>query len=318
MISLSIIIPHYNSVNSLKKLLESIPVRNDIEIIIVDDNSSENLKELYLLVSECEQKNINLYQNNTNKKGAGVCRNIGMLNARGNWLLFADADDFFIKDFYEKIKGYLNSDYEVVFFTPTSIEEDTGNLSNRHVTYEKLNYDFLVKQDKVSELSLRYRYNVPWSKLIKSSFIKSNKIFFDEVIASNDIMFSTKIGYYMQNFYISREVIYCVTKSKGTLTTKTSEVIYNARLEVYINYCNFLRGNLNTKDYKLLKINGLPILIRAIQYKYSLRKVFSIYRKLNKNKINIIDRRLLNPLFIIRKSFKYIKTQRFNKRFLTK
>lgn len=318
MVKISIIIPHYNSVNSLIKLVNTIPKMDDVEIIIVDDKSSDQLDELRLFIEKCKHKNLLFLTNNTNKKGAGVSRNLGMYKARGEWLLFADADDFFTEGFYERIKRFFSSNFDVVFFTPTSIENDTGNLSNRHVNYEKINEDFLKKGNKASEVYLRYRFNVPWSKLIRTDFIKRNKISFDEVIASNDIMFSAKVGYYMENFYVSREVIYCVTRSKGTLTTNTNETIYNARLGVYINYCNFLREKLKKSDIKLLNINGLPILLRTIQYRFSLKKTLEVYSELRRNRINIVDSRLINPLFTIKKLYQSIKNYGLNKRFFTK
>ena len=51
-VQLSIIIPHYNSPNLLKRMLNSIPEREDIEIIVVDDCSkSENVKQVRLRIA---------------------------------------------------------------------------------------------------------------------------------------------------------------------------------------------------------------------------------------------------------------------------
>src|SRR5699024_10372921 len=103
----------------------------------------------------------------------------------GKWILFADADDFFMPEFYENVKEYFNSKYDVVFFTPTSSEIDTGKPSNRHLNYEKLINDYQNSKDLKSEVNLRYKFYVPWSKLISKDLIKRNNLVFDEVIASN-------------------------------------------------------------------------------------------------------------------------------------
>src|SRR5699024_10636407 len=129
MAELSVIIPHYNSSSSLKKLLESIPVSNYIEIIIVDDHSNEMHKNNLMEIRKKNiEKNILLYSNVEGKKGAGSCRNLGILKSTGKWLLFADSDDFFTKDFYNIIEKYFNTCYQVIFFSPTSLDVDNGKI----------------------------------------------------------------------------------------------------------------------------------------------------------------------------------------------
>src|SRR5690554_3662855 len=124
---LSIIIPHFNSPRLLEKLIASIPVREDIQIIVIDDNSTVD-KEIYqrLVKNTSASHHVLFLKNNSGKKGAGACRNIGLKWSTGHWVLFADADDYFVEGFYQKIKRFFNSEYDVIFFMPTSMELDTG------------------------------------------------------------------------------------------------------------------------------------------------------------------------------------------------
>jgi len=95
--NLSIIIPHYNTPELLYKLIDSIPQSPDVQIIVVDDNSNHHLQ----ILTELQKKYCDLvqfYTNNTRRKGAGTCRNIGLQHADGKWILFADADDFFMPE----------------------------------------------------------------------------------------------------------------------------------------------------------------------------------------------------------------------------
>ena len=87
----SFIIPHRNSPALLNRLIESIPQRKDIEIIIVDDNSSIDKRPSII---RGDLKIIELEEQDSN--GAGHARNIGLDMAQGEWLLFADADDLTI------------------------------------------------------------------------------------------------------------------------------------------------------------------------------------------------------------------------------
>ena len=86
----SIIIPHHNSPSLLQRLLNSIPERNDLEVIVVDDNSDEE-KRAYSSRSDVKI----LYIDKLQTRGAGKARNEGLAVAQGKWLLFADADDFY-------------------------------------------------------------------------------------------------------------------------------------------------------------------------------------------------------------------------------
>lgn len=307
MTDLSIIIPHYNSAIQLEKLLLSIPKKDNIQIIVIDDKSNKEMDKLMILQEAPQFNHILFLKNKTNKKGAGICRNIGLEKVKGKWVLFADSDDFFIDDFYLKIESYFTSNYDVIFFKPTSVELGTDKKSDRHIQYENLIKNYYEKSDFKSEARLRYHFFVPWSKLIKVDFIKKNDILFDGVIASNDVMFSTKVGYHMKNFYVEKEVIYCVTKGTGTLTTTRSPNIYDARLNVFIEYYKFIHGNLKKEELKVIYLSGTGLLIEALRQNMGFKKMFSACSKLRKNKVRIFDKRILNPVFVSNKCIKLFK-----------
>lgn len=314
---LSIVIPHYNSIDSLKKLLNSIPKKHDIEIIVVDDNSNEDQEQLKKLKSNAKYNHIKFLENNSINKGAGSCRNIGMNNIiKGNWVLFADADDLFVEGFYSKVKKYFNTKYDVVFFAPTSLDINTGTLSDRHIVYKTYIDNYKFNYSLKSELDLRYKFYVPWSKLYNINFLKENNIYFDEVIASNDVMFSTKVGYFMSEFEVSTQVIYCVTKNKGSLTVNTNERVYNARVRTHIKYFDFLKEKLSSSEIKSLDPHGgMGYLINAIRFRYGFKKVISTYFLFKKAKVKVFDFRYLNPFFLTSRIIKQYKITKRDKEY---
>lgn len=303
---LSIIIPHFNSINLLKKQINSIPIDDEIEVIVIDDNSTEDIKELESFKTNPRFKHITFLTNESSIQSAGACRNIGLKAAKGKWILFADADDFFVEGFYQIVKQYIDSKYDVVLFTPTSIYIDTNQLSDRHVKFENIIKNYNDKQSIKNEIKLRYEYVVPWSKLIKRTFIEKNQIDFDEVIAMNDIMFSTKVGYYMDQFLATSEVIYCVTRNKGSLTMMMTKEVHDSRVDALLRYYNFIIENVPRSKRKYLNLSSISALVRTYQAGLGLKEVLSTYKKFKKNNIRVLDRRFLNPVLIIRKTLSNI------------
>lgn len=309
----TVIIPHYNSTATLKRLIQSIPCVPNLEVIVVDDRSSIDDAENMIRNIKC--KNYTYFVNNRTNKGAGVCRNIGLELAKGKWVLFADSDDYFQEKFFETISNYITTSNDVIFFPPTSLDSATKKTSNRHITYRNLLENFKGKKNISSELKLRYCFYPPWSKLIRKKFLENNHIFFDQVEASNDIMFSTKVGHYMRSFVVSDETIYTVVRTKGSLTMNTSLNVFESRLHAHIRYCNFLRTNLEKQQLKYFDLKGTGFVANIIKYRLGLKTLFKTIRLLRKSKIKILHFNMLNPIFLIKKFTYHLKKHKANKNY---
>lgn len=318
MYKLSIIIPHYNSVLSLKYLLNTIPEIPEIQIIVVDDRSTLDSESYDRLNKTTNRKNILFLKNTSKNKGAGACRNIGLNYAKGDWILFADSDDYFIQDFFEVISNYFETDNEVVFFTPTSIELETGKEATRHLAYKTLIDNYISVPNLKNSLELKVKFFVPWSKLIKRNLISEHDIKFDEVIASNDVLFSTKVGFYMEKYEATYETIYCITRKKGSLTTQVSLDVYNSRLKAFIRQSNFLKERLSKQNYDSLELIGRSMLLNGFYYKIGYMNILKTFIMMQKNDIKIFDWKLLNPYFMFKKLSFYKNQFNNDKKFLVK
>lgn len=267
----SIIIPHKNIPDLLIRCIESIPIKNEIEIIVVDDNSDPNI----IKPSDIEQlkkKYTNLtFIYTTENKGAGYARNIGLNIARGKWIIFADADDFFHINFYSTIEKYKNKKLDIIFFHTNSLTSDTlSTVSNREDIFDL----YLKKQDINI---LKYMSHSVWGKMFSSEFIYKNKIKCDETPASNDVVFSGLAGIYATNIAIDKNIIYCCTVRNGSICTKINQKNVEARIHVAFKYNLILKEHsINIKYWmnilgpiiSMLKINrtlGIKYLIRYLQ-----------------------------------------------------
>lgn len=254
---ISVIIPHFNSLRKLKRLLETIPEDENIEVIVIDDRSKHEEKPTRAVL----KKNIQLLSNESGLKGAGTCRNIGLSNAKGDFVIFADSDDYFTPEAFNIIQTLGirdNTDIpDILFFKPTSVSELSGELSDRHLKYEALIDDY-----KKGSMDIRYGFYVPWSKVYRLKFLIENDINFDEVIASNDVMFSLKAGYLARDIEISDEIIYTVTRGRGSLTVNKSIEVLSSRYEVELRRIDYI--NENEIDFTTNSLVGLLLGYRKI------------------------------------------------------
>lgn len=249
---LSIIVPHYNTPKMLDRLLSTIPNNPEIEVLVIDDISDRELEELEKCVEKYSRRNILFYSNTPDEKGAGGARNLGIEHASGKWILFADADDYFLNDFFQTIRENYDEQAEIIFFIPVSIINDTGHPSERHVYYENLIMNYIENSNSVNELKLRYTYWSPCSKLIKRALIDNYEIRFDKSKYSNDIMFSAKTGAYAHKIKACIQNIYCITETQGSLTSVKDNTALLIRKNVFKRYYFFLLKKLNWKDMKIL------------------------------------------------------------------
>ena len=125
-------------------------------------------------------------------KGAGYARNIGLSHARGKWIIFADADDFFTADCFTILNEYMDSPHEVIYFNVRFVMSDNPSQESRRGTYYTNFFNDVNPENK-----LRYQSQVPWGKMIRRSFLSTFHIQFDETKNSQRCVFFHALSAYM-------------------------------------------------------------------------------------------------------------------------
>lgn len=296
---LSIIIPHYNNWDMLADLLESIPNHKSIEVIIVDDKSQDSTNKLNLIRDKFPD--YYFFENDSPNKGAGAARNMGLLKATGKWIIFADSDDKFENDLIKKLSPYLESEYDLIYFPPGSFYSNNLIESDRHLRYSNYVVNYISdKESRVTELDIRYKFIVPWSKLIRHSVIVDNNIHFEEILVSNDILFSAKVGYFSEKINAVNQTIYSVRQREGSLTSSINNDRLLLRFNAWLDYVNFIKKKMTSYDFKLLQLSSFNFMLKALKVKRKTSLIFYIFRESKKHNIPIIDSRIFN----IKKIFK--------------
>lgn len=235
----SIIIPHYNTPNLLQRCLVSIPEREDIQVIVVDDNSSTDIVN-FATFPGLNRENVQCLFTKEGK-GAGYARNMALPYAQGDWLIFADADDYFLPDAFSLFDKHSTSNADIIYFASESRFSDTGEPTNRQAHLMPLLKAFDANSEDSVNL-LKYNYLEPWGKMIRTALIAEYHILFDEVRWANDVMFSTQVGYYARNIEVCMDTVYCITVAKGSLVHQRGVDSRRCRYEVMLRTNQFLRS----------------------------------------------------------------------------
>lgn len=241
----SIIIPVYNVEKYLSECLESILAQtmNDFEVIMVDDESSDSsstiMTDYKLRFSE---KKIAFNIIRLKHSNAGHCRNIGLKEATGEYVIFLDSDDIFSPWLLETLWNGAGSHADVVscsytmFFDGSPIPSFSlpNNIPWKEITFSSLDVNPFAKL-----------LTMPWNKMIRRLFILENNIAFLEQTSTNDFTC----------------MAICIAMSKQSLKTDVPLIAYRQRINsiqatksknpcnffnAVIAYCNYIQ---NKKQY---------------------------------------------------------------------
>ena len=123
-IKVSVIIPVYNQEELVIKAIESIPKRDDIEIIIIDDGSIDNTHDNALnCATKLGYKYFTII-NNWENKGVAYSVNKGYDYAEGEYVVLLGSDDYFYTDKFEEIMKELDGT-DLIYF---NLEINDGSI----------------------------------------------------------------------------------------------------------------------------------------------------------------------------------------------
>lgn len=188
---ISVIIPAYNVEEYIKECLDSIlnQTYNDLEIIIVDDGSTDNTPKI---LDEYARKNPQIQILRQQNSGQSCARNRGIREAKGEYIVFVDSDDWIssnniLETFFNEIQT-SNSDYVqggMCFIK-------SGQITKKYVPthMEPLIGDSIVE----AAINLDGLYTGPIAKIYKTDFLKSSDLYFLEGLVNEDTAHSIMIA----------------------------------------------------------------------------------------------------------------------------
>jgi glycosyltransferase involved in cell wall biosynthesis len=132
---ISVMMPTYNNAKYIKQAIESIYAQkyDNIEIVVVDDGSTDNTKEVLK-----QYKNIKYFY--IEHKGISFARNTALSNSKGEYIAFCDSDDYWLPEKLNTQIQYFkdNPGCEIVFTKYENIFENDELKKNKRAIHEKL------------------------------------------------------------------------------------------------------------------------------------------------------------------------------------
>lgn len=130
---ISVIVPVYNVEKYLEECLDSVQNQtySNIEIILVNDGSTDNSKEI--CEKYCKQDSRFKLINQMNQ-GQSVARNVGVAASTGEFILFVDSDDIILTNYLEMLIHYMRENVDIVESQFTVHKKEFFNENNKAIT----------------------------------------------------------------------------------------------------------------------------------------------------------------------------------------
>lgn len=291
-ITYSFIIPHKNNPDLLQRCVNSIPRRDDIQIVVVDDNSSIDIVDWNSFKFD-DERCIELIHTK-GCKSAGAVRNEGLKQAKGKWILFADCDDYYCDGLLDSLDPFIHSDIEVLFYNIVCLDGITGEILEPDQSYQKNILNCLTGNGDY-EL-IRY-VKAPWTKMVKKSFLDHYQIYFEDVILGNDVWYSYQVGYFAKKVALLDKPLYAYTINTNSISFHRTVAKDVVQIEAYVKQNAFFdfighpEWHINLPGwikYHWLRSN------HKIRYAFALLKnAMHIYKVRNKYVVGIEEKKLI-------------------------
>ena len=260
----SIIIPTYNQSQYLEEAVESVlnQTYKNIEIIIVDDGSTDNTPEV---IKSFDNKIIYIQQKN---KGASGARNTGIKKANGQYIAFLDSDDLWLKNKLEKQIKFIQNNPEIGLLGTGCYQM----IDINKMIYKKI---FPAKNEILQKDLIKYNPFIQSSVMIKKDVFNSIGLYDEKFKESEDYDLWLRIA---QKYKVANLEQALVTKkyyAEGLSKHKDNKQLYFA-LKAKNNAIK--RGQYSKLYYfYILKswiFMKMPFFMRKIVRKHLLKKKF--------------------------------------------
>jgi glycosyltransferase involved in cell wall biosynthesis len=244
---ISVIIPVYNRINSLKRAIESVLCQNEkkYEILIIDDGSNLDIKGAisHYLKNKC----IKYYKNSVNK-GVSFARNVGIVKSNGNYIALLDSDDIWLPFKLKLQLNAINNDFvDNIIFTDEFWLKN-GKILNKPLKSTNLQgdiYPYILDKCRVT----------PSTVLINRCVFERIGLFNEYLRVCEDYEFFLRAAIFFKFNFIDIKSVVKISESEDQLSKNIKYIEY-IRLKILLNIL-LKYGYYMIDKYKYYTINEI-------------------------------------------------------------
>lgn len=276
---ISVIVPVYNAEKWLRRCVGSILAQTytDFELLLINDGSTDDSG---VICDEYAGKNSRIRVFHKPNGGVSSARNLGLDNARGEWITFVDSDDWVELEYLECLLSNVGgAELSICDFVIRGSDE---------VWPDKIETGLISKDKLAAFYTETYPYchlTAPWIKLYKKSIIEENNIRFKEDISTlEDTIFVLEYLRWVENITCSNRKLY--NYWRGTVGLSQDDELFNRQMSqisanIYASLCRLAEVQKIDVSSLYLKILYGRFLNWAFPQKYSLKELYKHYKKLS-------------------------------------
>jgi glycosyltransferase involved in cell wall biosynthesis len=252
----SIIIPVYNTEQYLPRCIDSILGQSftDFELLLIDDGSTDGSAKICDAYAEKDSRIRVLHKENG---GVSSARNLGLNEAKGEWVVFVDSDDWISDNCIKLLTEPLrNKEFDIVVGDYRIIGEFPYNL------------ELSLPEGAYHETGITHTfcnggiYIMSWNKLYRKEFLLKNQLAFEEGKVHEDEILAFEISCLEKSFYVVKSVTYYYRIRENSIATIKDR---HLKLQRYIAVFQSIKEKV--KRYK--KVDGI-----YDHYLFFIRRVF--------------------------------------------
>lgn len=311
----SIIVPVYNMEKYMRECIDSIIGQDceDYELILVDDGSKDGSGKICDEYAKSADRIRVIHKENG---GLASARNVGLDEAKGEWILFIDSDDFIEKGTLSFLKRTVKKNPADLYTFNLYKVNENGEVIGRDIHHIENYVEVIKEADKAKFLYERLLlYKVGWEACVqlfnREKITRNNLRFTDNSkVFAEDLLFSLEYYTCIHKVYYICNFLYFYRQIGSSIMHKLKEDTILPRLMVLLDefytFCKKQKKKMVIKDFYKICFSLFDF---HIQYKLDSLKDSEIAEvfKQNSDKLN---RKMLKKIKDHKAEFKYCMKKR--------
>ncbi|QQO29822.1 glycosyltransferase [Klebsiella michiganensis] len=242
----SVIIPVHNAAEYISETLNTVLAQSlkDIEIIIVNDNSTDNTLGIVATIAD-EDSRVRIITNPSNV-GGGESRNIGLRIATGEYIIFLDDDDYADKEMLKRMSDRataLQTDVVICRCQSIDLQTNTHSPMPMSAREDSLPEKEVFSSQEIADDFFRAFIWWPWDKLFRREAILALGLEFQPLRTTNDLYFVSSFMLLANRISLVDEILISHTINRAKSLSSTRATSWHCALEALTSLRSFMKAH---------------------------------------------------------------------------